>query len=115
MCSRISWICVLQSVSSSMGPRGSGGLSVLCQLGKRRRHNSFTPAKELSPSAREEFECRPVTEQLKDWPSSQQRDEYDMLKQVMPIAYDPNKLDLRTNSCCLPVWLFIQPSLVSVF
>ena len=74
-----------------------------------------TPAKDLSPSAREEFECRPVTEQLKDWPSSQQRDEYDMLKQVMPIAYDANKLDLRTNSCCLPVWLFIQPSLVSVF
>ena len=27
-----------------------------------------TPAKELSPSAREEFECRPVTEWLKDWP-----------------------------------------------
>ena len=47
--------------------------------------------------------------------TSQQRDEYDVLKQVMPIAYDANKLDLRTNSCCLSVWLFIQPSLVSVF
>ena len=47
--------------------------------------------------------------------TSQQRYEYDVLKQVMLIAYDANKLDLRTNSCCLSVWLFIQPSLVSVF
>lgn len=57
-----------------------------------------TTAKELSPSAGEEFERRPVTEHLKDWPwkLSQQRDEYDVLKQVMPIACDANKLDLQT-------------------
>ena len=42
-----------------------------------------TAAKELSPSAREEFKCRPVTERLKDWAwkTSQRRGEYDVLKQ----------------------------------